>query len=240
MKPKKEELEVNTKYIPKLKPENKEQSRALENLESEVPYNFLIGPAGSGKTLFATVYAIKKLLDGTYKKIVITRPAVPVDEDHGFLPGNLVDKLHPWMLPIIDIFMEFFDSDTLEQMFKEGVIEIAPLAYMRGRNLGAIMIDENSDKRGFIVIADEIQNSTPEQMKMLLTRLGKNSKMVITGDLSQHDRDLEFNGLKDAYERLARHGKDNRFVTIDKFNKKGVIRSDAVRSILDLYPEDDS
>lgn len=239
MKAKKEEVQVNTKYIPKLKPENKEQSKALKNLESDVPYNFLIGPAGTGKTLFATVYAIKKFLDGTYKKIVITRPAVSVDEDHGFLPGDLTAKMHPWMLPIIDVFMEFFDADTLENMIKEGVLEIAPLAYMRGRNLGAIMIDDNSDKRGFIIIADEIQNSTPEQMKMLLTRLGKNSKMIITGDLSQHDRGLEYNGLGDAYKRISEHGIDESYITIDKFNKKGVVRSDAVQNVLNLYPEDD-
>ena len=239
MKPKKEELEVNTKYIPKLKPENKEQSKALSNLESDVPYNFLVGPAGTGKTLFATVYAIKKYLDGTYKKIVITRPAVSVDEDHGFLPGDLTAKMHPWMLPIIDVFMEFFDAETLEHMIKEGELEIAPLAYMRGRNLGAIMIDENSDKRGFIIIADEIQNSTPEQMKMLLTRLGKNSKMIITGDLTQHDRGLSNNGLADAYERLSNNSVSNKYVTIDKFNKKGVVRSAAVQNILSLYPEDE-
>ena len=190
-------------------------------------------------TLFATVYAIKKYLDGTYKKIVITRPAVSVDEDHGFLPGDLTAKMHPWMLPIIDVFMEFFDAETLEHMIKEGELEIAPLAYMRGRNLGAIMIDENSDKRGFIIIADEIQNSTPEQMKMLLTRLGKNSKMIITGDLTQHDRGLSNNGLADAYERLSNSNVSNKYVTIDKFNKKGVVRSEAVQNILSLYPEDE-
>lgn len=190
-------------------------------------------------TLFATVYAIKKFLDGTYKKIVITRPAVSVDEDHGFLPGDLTAKMHPWMLPIIDVFMEFFDADTLEEMIKEGVLEIAPLAYMRGRNLGAIMIDENSDERGFIIIADEIQNSTPEQMKMLLTRLGKNSKMIITGDLTQHDRGLEYNGLGDAYKRINNSTGPNDYISIDHFNKQGVVRSVAVQNVLNLYPEDD-
>jgi len=236
----KNEFKVNTKYVPKLKPENKEQSKALQHLESDVPYNFLVGPAGSGKTLFATVYAIKKFLDGTYRKIVITRPAVSVDEDHGFLPGDITAKMHPWMLPIIDVFMEFFDADTLESMIKEGVLEIAPLAYMRGRNLGAIMIDENSDKRGFIVLADEIQNSTPEQMKMLLTRLGKNSKMIITGDLTQHDRGMDNNGLLDAYNRLTKNYVSDEYISIDKFSKKSVVRSDAVQNILNLYPEDES
>mgnify|MGYP005863970579 CR=1 FL=1 len=239
MSSKKETYEINTKYVPKLKPANKEQSIALQNLESDIPYNFLLGPAGTGKSLFATVYAIKKLLDGTYKKIVITRPAVPVDEDHGYLPGGIVEKLHPWMLPILDIFMEFFDTETIEAMFKEGIIEIAPLAYMRGRNLGAIMIDENSDKRGFVVIADECQNSTPEQMKMLLTRLGKNSKMIITGDLTQHDRGLAKNGLQDIVNRMDETKQSNTtYISVDKFSKDKVVRSPAVQQVLTLYPEE--
>ena len=239
MSSKKETVTINTNYVPKLTPDNKEQSIALQHMESDIPYNFLLGPAGTGKTLMATVYAIKKLLDGTYKKIIITRPAVPVDEDHGYLPGSILEKLNPWMLPIIDIFMEFFDNETIEMMFKEGVIEIAPLAYMRGRNLGAIMIDENSDKRGFIVIADECQNSTPEQMKMLLTRLGKNSKMIITGDLSQHDRGLAKNGLQDAVNRMDQFKQGElSYISVDKFSKDKVVRSPAVQQVLKLYPED--
>ena len=147
--------------------------------------------------------------------------------------------MHPWMLPIIDVFMEFFDAETLENMIKEGVLEIAPLAYMRGRNLGAIMIDENSDKRGFIIVADEIQNSTPEQMKMLLTRLGKNSKMIVTGDLTQHDRGLSHNGLGDIYNRISESGTNPEYISIDVFNKNCVVRSEAVKNVLQLYPEDE-
>lgn len=241
MTTKKDKFHISTKYIPKLSPDNKQQAIALQHLESDIPYNFLLGPAGTGKTLMATVFAIKKLLDGTYRKIVITRPAVPVDEDHGFLPGDLISKLSPWMLPILDIFMEFFDSETIENMFKEGIIEIAPLAYMRGRNLGAIMIDEQSDERGFIIIADECQNSTPEQMKMLLTRLGKNSKMIITGDLTQHDRGLEHNGLQDIVGRMDDYKSgDMQFISVDKFSKNKVVRSPAVQQLLTLYPEPNS
>lgn len=239
MKTKKEQLVIAPKYIPQIKPANKLQSQALVNLQSDACFNFLLGPAGTGKSLFATVFAIKEFLEGKYKKIVITRPAVPVEEDHGYLPGDLTAKMSPWMMPILDIFAEFFDADTIQNMIHEGVLEIAPLAYMRGRNLGAIMIDENSDKSGFIVIADETQNSTPEQMKMLLTRLGKNSKMIITGDLSQHDRGMAYNGLQDIYQKLESYKSDDiSTVTVDVFDKKGVERSDAVKQILKLYPDD--
>lgn len=237
MSAKKEKNQITTKYLPQLKPDNKKQAEALSQLQSEKPYVFLIGPAGTGKTLFATVFAIRSLLEGHYKKIVITRPAVSVDEEHGFLPGGIIEKMNPWMLPILDIFMEFFDHDTLESMIKEGIIEIAPLAYMRGRNLGAIMIDENSDKRGVIVIADECQNATEEQMKMLLTRLGKNSKMILTGDLAQHDRGMEVNGLKDVVDRIMNSG-GVESIAITAFDKNKVVRSKAVQDILQLYPDD--
>lgn len=159
-----------------------------------------------------------------------------ITDDHIVTHNTILEKMNPWMLPIIDVFMEFFDADTIATMFKEGVIEIAPLAYMRGRNLGAIIIDGSSDKRGFIVIADECQNSTPEQMKMLLTRLGKNSKMIITGDLNQHDRNMTHNGLRDIVDRMGND--DSRFISLDIFSKDKVVRSAAVQEVLSLYPED--
>lgn len=239
MKEKKEERkQISTKASPKLVPENKAQSRALQNLMSDKPYNFLIGEAGTGKTLMATVYAISKFLDGTYKKIVITRPAVSVDEELGYLPGSVEQKMKPWMLPILDVFMEFFTAEDIEVLMNEGLIEIAPLAYMRGRNLGPIDINETSDKRGFIVVADELQNSTPEQMKMLLTRLGKNSKMILTGDPTQHDRGMTENGLVDILKKLDLYkDSDITHITADMFNKKNVVRSPAVMEVLKLYPD---
>lgn len=239
MREKKEERrQITTKAIPMLVPENNAQSRALQNLMSEKPYNFLIGEAGTGKTLMATVYAISKFLDGTYKKIVITRPAVSVDEELGFLPGSLEQKMRPWMLPILDVFMEFFSVEDIESMMNEGLIEIAPLAYMRGRNLGPININETSDSRGFIVVADELQNSTPEQMKMLLTRLGKDSKMILTGDPTQHDRGMSVNGLVDILKKLDLYkDSDITHISADTFSKKNVVRSPAVMEVLKLYPE---
>lgn len=224
------------KLQPKIIPKNQSQSNALQNLESKIPYNVLVGCAGTGKTLMATVFAIKKFLNKEYKKIVITRPAVSVDEEHGFLPGSLSEKMSPWMLPILDIFLEFFDEEKLKELIQENTIEIAPLAYMRGRNLGSINLEGQQDKRGFIIIADEMQNSTPEQMKMLLTRIGYNSKMIITGDPDQHDRGLEHNGLIDLIDRIHSTRK-LKHLTIDYFSAENVVRSEAVKEILKLYPK---
>ena len=226
----------NTRIIePQIIPKNDSQNNALKSFNNpNTNYTFLLGPAGTGKSLLATIFAIKKFIQKEYKKIVITRPAVTVDEDHGFLPGSIQEKLNPYMLPILDIFMEFFDVNTIEQYMNEGRIEIAPLAYMRGRNLGPILTnDQSTDKRGFIVIADEMQNSTPEQMKMLLTRLGENGKMIITGDPEQHDRGLEHNGLQD-FIKIAGN-KNSKSVDIIRFSKDESVRSKAVTEILDIY-----
>jgi phosphate starvation-inducible PhoH-like protein len=153
-----------------------------------------VGPAGCGKTLFACHRAIEELRSGNIEKIVVTRPMVAVeDESVGFLPGDMNQKMAPWTRPIFDIFGEYYDVDDLNEMVRKGVIEISPLAYMRGRTF----------KNSFI-IADEMQNSTPNQMMMVTTRLGQDSKMVITGDLNQSDRGLSNNGLLDFMHKLRR------------------------------------
>lgn len=149
-----------------------------------------IGPAGTGKTLFACITAINMLRRGEIQKIVLTRPVVAVEEELGFLPGNMVMKMDPWTRPIFDIFLEFYSQKDVDAMVQSGTIEISPLAYMRGRTF----------KRAFI-IADEMQNSSPNQMLMLITRIGEGSKMVITGDLKQSDRFAD-NGLRDFMQKL--------------------------------------
>lgn len=150
-----------------------------------------VGAAGSGKTLFACHSAIQELRRGTITKIIITRPVVPVEEEEiGFLPGSLINKMDPWTRPIFDILLEFYAQKDIDAMLHGGVIEISPLAFMRGRTF----------KRAFI-IADEMQNSSPNQMLMLATRLGDGSKMVITGDLKQSDRGSN-NGLADLLRKL--------------------------------------
>ena len=161
-----------------------------------------------------------------------------ITNDYIVTHNTIEQKMHPWMLPILDVFMEFFSAEDIEELMKEGLIEIAPLAYMRGRNLGPIDINETSDNRGFIIVADELQNATPEQMKMLLTRLGKNSKMILTGDPSQHDRGMSHNGLTDILERLnLKDQTEISYLSCDYFDKKQVVRSPAVKEILTLYPE---
>jgi phosphate starvation-inducible PhoH-like protein len=157
---------------------------------------FATGPAGTGKTYLAVVHAIKELRAGNIKKIVITRPNVGAGDDLGHLPGTLIEKMAPWMQPVLDVFKEYYEVHEVERMIRDEVIEIAPLVFMRGRTL----------KEAFI-IGDEMQNATPEQMKMFLTRIGEGSIMVITGDLHQHDRPPgHVSGLADFLDRF--HARD--------------------------------
>jgi phosphate starvation-inducible PhoH-like protein len=183
---------------------------------------FAIGPAGTGKTMLAVQWAVDQLKYGSADKIIITRPAVSVDEQHGFLPGDLNEKMAPWTKPIFDVLSENFNAREIENFVKEGVIETSPLAYMRGRTF------KNS-----VVIADEMQNATPSQMKMLLTRLGHNSKMVVTGDLQQADRPSG-NGLLE-FLQLFNNFKNNRYVDLVKFDVQDVERHEAVKEILAIY-----
>jgi phosphate starvation-inducible PhoH-like protein len=186
---------------------------------------FAMGPAGCGKTLLATLYAIKCLQEGSAEKVVITRPAVSVDEQHGFLPGTLIDKMAPWVIPIMDVFKEYYSPKQLLQMLEEEIIEIAPLAYMRGRTM-----------KNCIVIADEMQNSTISQTKMVLTRIGDNCRMIVTGDLRQHDRGYETNGLGDFTDRLARSG--SRKISVCTFGAQDVERHPVIEEILALYGDE--
>ena len=183
---------------------------------------FAIGPAGTGKTMLAVQWAIDQLKYGEADRIVITRPAVSVDEEHGFLPGTLQEKMEPWTKPIMDVFAENYSAREVENFIREGVIETSPLAYMRGRTF-----------KNAIIIADEMQNATPSQMKMLLTRLGQGSRMVVTGDLQQADRPtnnglLEFLGLFNDF-------RNHRYVDVCHFTVGDVERHEAVKEILAIY-----
>ena len=191
---------------------------------------FAVGPAGTGKTLLCTQMGIKAYMEREVSKIVITRPAVSVDEQHGFLPGDLNEKMAPWTRPIFDIFEKHFSVSQIETMLFENIIEIAPLAYMRGRTF------EDS-----WIIADEMQNATKSQMKMLLTRIGNNTKMIVTGDLKQHDRGFSENGLSDFIELVETYDEHNlSHIKISKFDMQDVERHPAVIEILEIYGEDDN
>jgi phosphate starvation-inducible protein PhoH len=183
------------------------------------------GPAGTGKTLFATEYGIRNFLTGTYEKLIFTRPSVSVDEDLGFLPGTLEEKMAPWIRPIYDILYNFITPKEVTYLLEEKIIEIAPLGYMRGRTF----------KNAWIV-ADEMQNSTTSQMKMLMTRLGENSRLVITGDLEQHDRLNELNGLEDFLDKFK--GKRSSSISSFEFQRSDIQREDVVKEVLDIYSGD--
>jgi phosphate starvation-inducible PhoH-like protein len=186
---------------------------------------FVVGPAGTGKTMFACLKAAELLKSGEINKVIVTRPIVTVDEDLGFLPGNIAKKMDPWTRPLFDLFLEYYTKTELDNLINSNVIEISPLAYMRGRTF----------KHAFI-IADEMQNSSPSQMKMLTTRIGTNSRMVITGDLKQTDRTTD-NGLKDIlakFNNYKRNREDN-LIKIIEMQNSDIERSEIVRKIIDIY-----
>jgi len=204
---------------------NSNQKLYLSKLYAESTSIVLaIGPAGTGKTMLAVQYGIKLFQEGKVDKIVVTRPAVSVDEDLGFLPGDLNEKMAPWTRPIFDVLGEYYQTKEIAKMLEEGVIEISPLAYMRGRTF----------KNAYIV-ADEMQNATINQMKMLLTRLGEGSKMVVTGDLAQADR-LSDNGLID-FCNLLEQKEYLEHIDIIRFEAKDIERHNAVKEVLAVYGE---
>jgi len=185
---------------------------------------FATGPAGTGKTMLAVLAALQAFRAGECSKIVITRPAVGVDDEkHGFLPGDLNAKMEPWTRPIIDYVQEYYRPVEVTKMLEEQQIEISPLAYMRGRTF-----------KNAWIIADEMQNATPSQMKMLLTRLGEGSKIVVTGDTRQADRNDADNGLLD-FKRLVESYRNCQYVSGVEFTGRDVMRHPAVLEVLKIY-----
>ena len=180
-----------------------------------------IGPAGTGKTYLAVAMAAKAFKAHEVNKIILTRPAVEAGEKLGFLPGDLQDKVDPYLRPLYDALFEMFGADNFSKYMEKGIIEVAPLAYMRGRTL-----------EGSFIILDEAQNTTSEQIKMFLTRLGNDSKMVITGDVTQIDLpDSKSSGLIEAM-KVLRNVDD---IYIHKFNEKDVERHKLVQDIVKAY-----
>jgi phosphate starvation-inducible PhoH-like protein len=220
------------------KPKTPNQEKYVNYLSNNsIKLLFAFGPAGTGKTMLACNHAIKELKDGNIEKIIITRPLVPVEEEEiGFLPGNINKKMDPWMTPIFDIFYEFYARKDIESMIYNNIIEVSPLAFMRGRTF----------KNSF-VIADEMQNSSPNQMLMLTTRLGENSKMVVTGDLKQSDRGMN-SGLYDFINKYKSYNNyltsndqnTNYGVNMIELTNEDIERSKIVSKILDIYNLNDN
>jgi phosphate starvation-inducible PhoH-like protein len=185
-----------------------------------------IGPAGTGKTYLAVAMAVEGLLKNRFKKIVLVRPAVEAGEKLGFLPGDISEKIHPYLMPLYDALNEMMEANQVWQMIEDNVIEIAPLAYMRGRTLNDAFI-----------ILDEAQNSTREQMKMFLTRLGFRSKMLITGDVTQIDLSSSRDSGLIQVEKLLQKIDGIQFVY---FTEKDVVRHELVKQIIKAYDKNDS
>ncbi len=182
---------------------------------------FGLGPAGTGKTFLAVAKAVSAMLEGTVDRIILTRPAVEAGENLGFLPGDLKDKIDPYLRPLYDALYEMLPADMVEKKLENGEIEIAPLAYMRGRTLSHAA-----------VILDEAQNTTSMQMKMFLTRLGEGSRMIINGDLTQTDLPRGVtSGLIDAV-RILKDVPEIAFIT---FSEKDVVRHGLVSKIVKAY-----
>jgi len=209
------------KYLPKSE-NQKHYVRALEDVDT--PLVFVLGPAGTGKTLFACLTAIQGLRSGAFDRIVLTRPLVTVEEELGFLPGNIKSKMDPWTRPIFDIFLEYYTQKDIDAMLNSGLIEIAPLAFMRGRTF----------KRCFI-LADEMQNSSPTQMLMAATRIGSGSKMVVNGDLNQSDRGVD-NGLAVMVGKvraaMAQNSNTTSGIAICDMDAEDIERSPIVSTVL--------
>lgn len=198
-----------------------ENQQALIDAFEKNDMIFAVGPAGTGKTYLSIALAVRALKDKDIKKIILSRPAVEAGEKLGFLPGDMKDKIDPYLQPLYDALEDMIPTVKLQDMMEKHVIQIAPLAFMRGRTL--------SDA---VVILDEAQNTTPAQIRMFLTRMGWNTKMIITGDMTQVDLPHEQkSGLKEALSLLG----DIEGISVVEFNKKDIVRHKLVTRIVNAY-----
>ncbi len=214
-----QKFQINTK-LKTIYPKTKNQEIFLKEMRSK-DIVFAVGPAGTGKTYLAVAYAVSLFVEGKINRLILSRPAVEAGERLGFLPGDMKEKIDPYLRPLYDALYEMMPGEEIDRKMVNNLIEIAPLAFMRGRTLN----------KSFIIL-DEAQNTLSTQMKMFLTRLGQNSKMVITGDLSQKDLpDNAKSGMQDAMEKLEKV-KDIGFVHL---NSSDVCRHTLVEKIINAY-----
>ena len=210
---------IDNKFI---KVKNLNQFKYLEIIDNST-ITFGIGPAGTGKTFLAVASAVRMYAENKIKKIVLTRPAVEAGERLGYLPGDLSQKIDPYLVPLFDSLEYFFGNETLKYLIDKRNIEIVPLAYMRGRTLNDACI-----------ILDEAQNATISQIKMFLTRLGENSKMIITGDETQIDlNNKTFSGLRKTRKTLSKIEE----VSVLEFENTDIVRNKIVSKILEIFPD---
>lgn len=216
-------IDMHPKRADVMKPRNPSQVEYARLLQSPSPAIVIAsGAAGTGKTCMAVSMAVSKLMENEYQKIVISRPAVCVEEEHGFLPGDLTMKMAPWLQPLYDTFYKYYTPEQVDAMIAKKIIDICPIAFLRGRTFS----------NSFIII-DEAQNCTANQMLMILTRIGQHSKMVITGDPMQSDRSVDQNGLTDLLRRLE--SKDLLGIKTVKFTEEDVERHPVIKDILRMY-----
>ena len=214
-----QKFQINTK-LKTIYPKTKNQEIFLKEMRSK-DIVFAVGPAGTGKTYLAVAYAVSLFVEGKINRLILSRPAVEAGERLGFLPGDMKEKIDPYLRPLYDALYEMMPGEEIDRKMVNNLIEIAPLAFMRGRTLN----------KSFVIL-DEAQNTLSTQMKMFLTRLGQNSKMVITGDLSQKDLpDNAKSGMQDAMEKLEKV-KDIGFVHL---NSSDVCRHTLVEKISNAY-----
>lgn len=205
-------------------PKNTAQEEYVTQLaDFNTRITFAIGPAGTGKTMLAVLQAINSLKNGDVSRIVITRPAVGVEnENHGFLPGTLEEKMAPWIRPVYDVMEEYWSPKEIQAMIEERVIEISPLMYMRGRSF-----------HDCYIVADEMQLATVNQMRMLLTRIGNGTRLSVTGDGDQCERGVKDNGLLDFIARLTSKG--SKAISVCRFGQQHVERDPIVKEVLSIY-----
>lgn len=217
------ELKVNKRPVQLIPKSLNQEKYILALLDEKTDIVVVGGPAGTGKTYLAMQAAIKAMREGECDRIILTRPAVGVeDEKHGFLPGDLNQKMEPWTRPLLDVLREYYTAQEIAHMLEEQIVEIAPLAFCRGRNF----------KHSWIIL-DEAQNATPGQLKMIMTRIGEGSKIVITGDIEQADRKTADNGLLDLQNRLRKGVIPG--LQQCHFELKDVQRHRIIEHVLNLY-----
>ena len=216
---------IKTRHVELIPKSRNQEKYILDLLDTSKHIVIGHGPAGTGKTYLAMQAAIKAFRNHQCDRIVLTRPAVGVeDEKHGFLPGTLEQKMEPWTRPLFDILRIYYNAKEIAHMLEEGMIEISPLAFMRGRTFNDAWI-----------VADEMQNATPGQVKMLMTRIGEHSKIVITGDTEQADRHGAHNGLLDLRNRLT--DKSVHGMKVCGFEGRDIQRHAIIDSVLELYKD---